>query len=83
MKLNSRLNGRSLFISVDGHVGYGPRIIQPGDLICVLLGLRLPCLLRKANGGRFQFLGTCFLDDIMRGEALDGGLNRQQLFEII
>ncbi|CCC09331.1 hypothetical protein SMACR_05254 [Sordaria macrospora] len=41
-----RLMNRRYVVTEEGYVGHGPPDIQPGDIICVLLGLCTPAVLR-------------------------------------
>jgi Heterokaryon incompatibility protein (HET) len=44
--------------------------LQPGDLICVLLGCHVPVALRRV-GTHYQFIRSVYLDGIMFGEAME------------
>jgi hypothetical protein len=44
--------------------------LQPGDLICVLLGCHVPVALRRV-GTHYEFIRSVYLDGIMFGEALE------------
>jgi len=44
--------------------------LQPGDLICVLLGCHLPVALRRV-GTHYEFIRSVYLDGIMFGEAME------------
>jgi hypothetical protein len=45
--------------------------MQSGDIICVLLGARVPCVLRSVDGG-FKLIGEAYCDGIMDGEIMNG-----------
>ena len=62
---------RRFFITREGHMGLGPRGIEPGDVVCVLLGSQVPFVLRAVNDD-FMLLGECYCHGIMGGEALQG-----------
>jgi hypothetical protein len=62
---------RRFFISKKGYMGIGPESICNGDIICVLLGCRVPVLLRSYQD-RYIFVGECFVWGIMDGEAMTG-----------
>ncbi|KAL8653827.1 MAG: hypothetical protein Q9226_003688 [Calogaya cf. arnoldii] len=65
--------GRVLFTSADGRLGLAPRATKPGDEICIILGCSSPVVLRSDdNGFSYRVVGECYLDGIMRGEALLG-----------
>jgi hypothetical protein len=44
--------------------------LQPGDLICVLLGCPVPVALRRV-GTHYEFIRSVYLDGIMLGEAME------------
>ncbi len=51
-----------------------PRRAQKGDLICVLYGCSVPIVLRRVLSGSeeelYEFIGECYLDGFMSGEAM-------------
>lgn len=64
---------RRFFITEEGLMGLGPRLIEPGDLVCVLLGSRVPFVLRrKVDGDRYVLVGECYCHGVMDGEAVRG-----------
>jgi hypothetical protein len=71
---------RVFFISVRGHIGFGDGDVQADDEVWVLLGSNIPFCLRPHRGDnsadgniKYTFLGACYLDGFMDGQALDGG----------
>lgn len=52
-------------------LGLAPRAIQTGDLVCLLKGSKVPCLLRK-NGRTYKIVGQCYLDEWMNGDVPPG-----------
>lgn len=60
---------RVLFQTSRGYVGLGPLISKPGDIICILFGGNVPYVLRPKDG-YYQFVGECYIHDIMNGEAV-------------
>ncbi|KAI0125495.1 heterokaryon incompatibility protein-domain-containing protein [Xylariales sp. AK1849] len=68
--------GRSFFSTSDGHIGLAPRNSLPGDAVCILLGSRLPIILRQSSTTppRWQVVGACFVPGFMNGEAIYGSL---------
>lgn len=77
--LQSNCIGRTLFATENGYLGLGDNALEPGDLVCVLLGGRTPYVLRPAGGNKYKFLGECYLHGIMYGEALSEGYNAEKL----
>ncbi|KAK7757638.1 hypothetical protein SLS62_000014 [Diatrype stigma] len=49
--------GRPFFETKNGHMGIGVPIMRPGDVICVLLGSRIPFILRHSDNGGFKMIG--------------------------
>ncbi|KAL8688301.1 MAG: hypothetical protein Q9218_005752 [Villophora microphyllina] len=61
-----------------GFLGLGPKGARKGDMLCVLLGLHVPCLLRpketkEGNTITWEFVGVCYVDGLMYGEGLEMG----------
>ena len=77
-----RCRGRKLFSTLSGHIGVGDVTLEPGDLVCVFLGGRTPFIIRPVDE-KYKFVGECYLQGIMQGEALEEGLQRQQLITLI
>ncbi len=53
-----------------------------GDLVVVIAGARLPCLLRKAEKEArdgYELVGSCFVDGIMYGEE---NINNPESFRL-
>lgn len=82
----SRLRGtmkahrRRLLVTDMGRIGLGPRQMEKGDVVCILFGCSVPVVLRRLDqpqreDGRplFRFIGECYLDGFMDGEALELG----------
>lgn len=51
--------------------GMAPERACIGDYAVVLIGCSLPALLRPTKDGKFLFVGLCYIDDVMDGQALD------------
>ena len=52
--------------------GIAPSNAEPGDLVTVLFGGQVPVLLRPtANTNEFLFVGECYVDQMMDGEAME------------
>jgi len=66
------------FYTKKGWLGYGPKVLEDGDLICVFPNYRLPITLRKV-GDYYQLIGTCFVLGLMDGEAAQM-LKRAEVF---
>lgn len=66
---------RRLMVTKEGFLGVAPRRAQKGDIVCVLFGCSVPVVLRKHdNNDEYEnlceFVGECYVDGIMNGEAL-------------
>lgn len=50
-------------------LGLAPKAVQNGDLVCVLYGSKVPCVLRRLDNetGRYRVIGQCYLDRWMYG----------------
>lgn len=60
------------FITHRGYIGLGPKSLEPGDIVCIFFGARVPHILRRRGGGQrgFIFVGQAFAYGIMDGEYL-------------
>ncbi|KAF2113532.1 heterokaryon incompatibility protein-domain-containing protein [Lophiotrema nucula] len=63
--LNSRY--RRLFRTTDGSLGNGPIAMAEGDVVCILLGGKVPYVLRPVDD-HYRFVGECYVHNIMNGE---------------
>lgn len=62
-------NWRRLIVTEDGHVGLGPRVTEPGDVVCILGGGAVPLLLRpEGDGNSFKLVGEAYVQGMMFGE---------------
>ena len=70
-------------IAKSGRYGWVPYVARSKDVLAVLQGYEVPVVLRSAGNGMYQFVGDCYLDGVMDGEALKnvqkGGLVKIQL----
>ncbi|KAG8527890.1 uncharacterized protein KY384_006806 [Bacidia gigantensis] len=66
-------DGRRMFRTKDGNLGLAPPQGKPGDQIWILLGGDVPFVLRPSadNTGEYQFVGECYLHEMMDGQAFD------------
>ena len=63
-------NGRRFFRTQKGYMGLGPKDIQDGDTVSVLLSGQVPFILRKLDEA-YTLVGESYVHGIMYGEALD------------
>jgi hypothetical protein len=68
---------RAMISTSDGNLGLAPRTTQKGDMIAILLGCPNPIVVRPVaeRSNRFQVIGECYVDSIMRGAAFLGPLD--------
>jgi hypothetical protein len=65
-------------------VGLGNPTIEAGDRLCILFGGVAPFILRPKTG-YFEFVGECYVPDLMNGEAIDwmeAGHLKEEWFEL-
>jgi hypothetical protein len=62
---------RVFFITEEGYMGMGPRNTKLGDFVCVLLGSRVPFILRAVDD-HHVLVGECYCHGIMGGELMHG-----------
>ncbi len=68
------------FISRKGFIGLGPENMQVGDIVHIFLGANVPFVLRprpqqtavSEQGTAYEFVGNCYVQGIMDGEAMHG-----------
>ena len=68
------MKGRSFFSTDKGHIGLGPKLANPEDVVVVLAGCGSPMVLRPAANGRYRVVGECFIYALSHSEALLGPL---------
>jgi hypothetical protein len=67
------LTFRVAFHTTTGFIGIGPRCTEPGDVVAILYGSRLPIVLRpvpELSKGSYRLLGVSYVYGIMDGEAV-------------
>ena len=64
-------HGRCFFTTEKGYMGLAPPSTRSGDLICVLLGGKTPYVLRRDGKGFHRFIGECYIEGLMNGEAMN------------
>jgi Heterokaryon incompatibility protein (HET) len=60
---------RTFFITRSGYMGMGPKLLNVGDAVCVVLGCNVPLVLKK-NEDQNTLIGECFVWGLMDGEAM-------------
>jgi hypothetical protein len=59
--------GRRMFISSDRRIGLGPKNMAIGDCLVLLMGGKVPFVLRP-RGDVFELVGGCYVHGAMQGE---------------
>lgn len=60
----------NFFLTKSGLMGIGPRAMETGDIVAVLYGGKTPYILRPIAADHFLFVGACYVEGIMSGEAI-------------
>ena len=79
--LHDRSRGTRLFTTDNpaAVLGTGLDGTRVGDIVCVLFGSDVPFILRQVGDqGNYKLIGECYVAGIMRGEALDMGLEERE-----
>ncbi|KAK8108495.1 hypothetical protein PG984_014296 [Apiospora sp. TS-2023a] len=63
---------RRLFLCRTGVVGLGPPVVEKGDQCCIIAGGQVPYVLRPFGDTGYFFVGECYINGIMDGEAVEG-----------
>ncbi|KAJ3548806.1 hypothetical protein NM208_g819 [Fusarium decemcellulare] len=63
------LSHRRGFVTKNGWMGLGPRVAQPGDIVAILFGGKVPYILRPVDD-HYLFVGECYVHGIMQGELV-------------
>lgn len=67
-------NKKRFFVTENGYIGLGPQDTQVGDEAHVLLGSRVPFVLRPTkrldDGSCLNLVGRCYVHGVMEGELL-------------
>ncbi len=75
---------KRLLTTEGGYIGMAPNAARKGDKVCLLLGCRVPVLLRERDQGRYELIGDVYVHGIMNGETLNKESYRKlQDFEIL
>lgn len=91
--LHATILNSALFVTETGYVGVGPENVQVGDEVWVLLGAKVPFVLRELQDSqaedrdqdsqkRHTLVGDAFVYGVMDGEAVASGGERQQTVHI-
>lgn len=74
---------RRLCTTDTGFLGLAPDEVEVGDTVAILLGCNYPVLLRPFEDG-FKYVGECYIDGMMEGEAIEAaGHGKYQVEDIV
>lgn len=79
---NLVVRGKRVGLTVDGHACLVPHLTLVGDLIVVVPGVHRPIILRPAESGQWDLVGSCYAHGIMAGEIWELGEQVLDVFEI-
>ncbi|KAF2627321.1 HET-domain-containing protein [Macroventuria anomochaeta] len=63
-------SNRAFARTKNGRYVLGPKVIEPGDVLCVLYGGKMPFVLRPWIDGGFLLVGECYAHGLMQGMAI-------------
>jgi hypothetical protein len=73
---------RSLCTTERGYLCLAPPDTQVGDSLCILLGGRVPYILRPKDGGVYELVGESYVHGFMKGEAFKNEAAKDSIKEI-
>lgn len=73
---------RALFLTIDGNLGIGPRVVQQDDVVVLVGGCGVPLVLRQYPL-YYRLVGPAYVSGIMQGETLSSMDLSLEKFEII
>jgi hypothetical protein len=67
-----KLRNASFFLTENGHLGIAPlgKLVEVGDVCCIIFGASVPFLLTPAKEGRHKLIGECYIHGVMNGEIM-------------
>ncbi|KAK8036965.1 heterokaryon incompatibility protein-domain-containing protein [Apiospora marii] len=63
--------GSPLFRTEKGHMGLAPPAAAEGDIVCLLDGFSIPCLLRRHGRDHYVLVGSCYVTGYSHEEFLE------------
>jgi hypothetical protein len=69
---------RAMFQTVNRRIGFGPESVSEGDEIWILVGTKVPYILRKLASDGYELIGEAYIHGIMFGESVRSGKGRLQ-----
>jgi hypothetical protein len=62
---------RFVYTTDGGYIGVGSSTVEPGDKVVILMGCKVPVVLRPLDKG-YQLIGETYVDGLMYGEMAKG-----------
>ena len=67
---NGASSNRAFARTRKGYYVLGPKVMEAGDVVCVLFGGKMPfCLRPWGRPGQYLLVGECYVHGLMKGEA--------------
>jgi hypothetical protein len=82
---NGASNHRVFARTAKGYFLLGPKVLNVGDIVCVLFGGKMPFCLRPC-GNHYLLVGECYVHGFMGGEAMEmlaRGDAAERVFDVI
>ncbi|KAI9771043.1 MAG: hypothetical protein M1839_002979 [Geoglossum umbratile] len=67
---NGASTHRAFARTAEGYFVLGPKVMEVGDIVCVLFGGKMPFCLRPW-GRHYLLIGECYVHGLMNGEAME------------
>jgi hypothetical protein len=68
----SHMAEKKFFITRDGRFGLGPSLLEDGDICCVVMGCRMPLIIRPTSTpNHFKLVGHSYIRGVMYGEVVE------------
>jgi hypothetical protein len=67
------INKSRLFLTKHGRIGIAPegRLVEAGDVCCLIFGSTVPFLLTPEQNGRHKLISDCYIHGVMAGELME------------
>ena len=79
---NGASTNRKFARTAKGYFVLGPKVLEVGDVVCVLFGGKMPFCLRPW-GRHYLLVGECYVHGLMGGEAMEWKEVAEEIFDVI
>lgn len=79
-------SNRKFFVTDTGYMGVAVAKAEVGDIVTVVLGTKVPLLMRKQSDGKYLLIGESYVQGLMSGEAvgmMNEGKIASQVFHLV